>query len=133
VASFNLVSMLVMTVIDKRADIAILRSMGAGRWSVMRIFMFQGLASGSLGTGLGLGLGLVLVASLDAVLRFFERMFRFEVLPKGIYLLQRIPTDLHVSDLFEVALIALCLSFLATLYPSWRAASTKPADALRHG
>ena len=60
VASFNLVSMLVMTVIDKRADIAILRSMGAGRWSVMRIFMFQGLASGSLGTGLGLGLGLVL-------------------------------------------------------------------------
>jgi lipoprotein-releasing system permease protein len=133
VASFNLVSMLVMTVIDKRADIAILRSMGAGRWSVMRIFMFQGLASGSLGTGLGLGLGLVLVASLDAVLRFLERMFGFEVLPKGIYLLQRIPTDLHVSDLFEVALIALCLSFLATLYPSWRAASTKPADALRHG
>jgi len=133
VASFNLVSMLVMTVIDKRADIAILRSMGAGRWSVMRIFMFQGLASGSLGTGLGLGLGLVLVASLDAVLRFLERMFGFEVLPKGIYLLQRIPTDLHLSDLFEVALIALCLSFLATLYPSWRAASTKPADALRHG
>jgi lipoprotein-releasing system permease protein len=107
--------------------------MGAGRWSVMRIFMFQGLASGSLGTGLGLGLGLVLVASLDAVLRFLERMFGFEVLPKGIYLLQRIPTDLHLSDLFEVALIALCLSFLATLYPSWRAASTKPADALRHG
>jgi len=133
VASFNLVSMLVMTVIDKRADIAILRSMGAGRWSVMRIFMFQGLASGSLGTGLGLGLGLVLVASLDAVLRFLERMFGFEVLPKGIYLLQRIPTDLHLSDLFEVALIASCLSFLATLYPSWRAASTKPADALRHG
>jgi len=133
VASFNLVSMLVMTVVDKRADIAILRSMGAGKWSVMRIFMLQGLASGGLGTGLGVGLGLLLVVSLDTVLRFLERIFGFEVLPKGIYLLQRIPTDLHVSDLLEVAVISLCLSFLATLYPSWRAASTKPAEALRHG
>ncbi|MBU6286061.1 MAG: lipoprotein-releasing ABC transporter permease subunit [Betaproteobacteria bacterium] len=133
VASFNLVSMLVMTVVDKRSDIAILRSMGAGQWSVMRIFMLQGLASGGLGTGLGLGLGLLLVASLDALLRFLEGLFGFEVLPKGIYLLQRIPTDLHLSDLLEIGLISLCLSFLATLYPSWRAASTKPAEALRHG
>ncbi|NDA94020.1 MAG: lipoprotein-releasing system transmembrane subunit LolC, partial [Betaproteobacteria bacterium] len=81
----------------------------------------------------GLGLGLFLVASLDALLRFLEGLFGFEVLPKGIYLLQRIPTDLHLSDLLEIGLISLCLSFLATLYPSWRAASTKPAEALRHG
>jgi lipoprotein-releasing system permease protein len=133
VASFNLVSMLVMTVVDKRSDIAILRSMGASQWSVMRIFMLQGLASGGLGTGLGLGLGLALVASLDAVLRLLEGLFGFEVLPKGIYLLQRIPTDLHLSDLLEIALISLCLSFIATLYPSWRAAATRPAQALRHG
>jgi len=132
VASFNLVSMLVMTVVDKRSDIAILRSMGASRASIMRIFMFQGFASGSLGTLLGLGLGVAIVASLDAVLRQLEKLFGFEVLPKGVYLLQRIPTDMHAADLVQVGLIALVLAFLATLYPSWRAARSRPADALRH-
>lgn len=132
VASFNLVSMLVMTVVDKRSDIAILRSMGAGRLSVMRIFMLQGLASGGLGTALGVALGLLIVATLDSVLRFFEQIFGFEVLPKGVYLLQRIPTDLQWSDVLEVALISLLLSFFATIYPSWRASRTRPAQALRH-
>jgi lipoprotein-releasing system permease protein len=132
VASFNLVSMLVMTVVDKRSDIAILRSMGASRASIMRIFMFQGFASGSLGTLLGLVLGMALVASLDTVLRQLEQLFEFEVLPKGVYLLQRIPTDMHAADLVQVGLIALVLAFLATLYPSWRAARSRPADALRH-
>jgi len=133
VASFNLVSMLVMTVVDKRADIAILRSMGAGSGSVMRIFMLQGLASGGLGTALGVALGLCIVSTLDSILRSLEQIFAFEVLPKGVYLLQRIPTDLQVGDVIEVATIACCLSFLATLYPSWRAARTRPAQALRHG
>lgn len=132
VASFNLVSMLVMTVVDKRSDIAILRSMGASRASIMRIFMVQGFASGGLGTLLGVALGIVIVSSLDAVLRTLEKLFAFEVLPKGVYLLQRIPTDMHGADLAQVALIALALSFLATLYPSWRAARSRPADALRH-
>ena len=133
VASFNLVSMLVMTVVDKRSDIAILRSMGAGRLSVMRIFMLQGLASGGLGTAIGVGLGLLMVATLDSVLRFLEQIFGFEVLPKGVYLLQRIPTDLQWLDVIEIALISLALSFVATIYPSWRAARTQPAQALRHG
>jgi lipoprotein-releasing system permease protein len=118
--------------VDKRSDIAILRSMGASRASIMRIFMFQGFASGSLGTLLGLVLGMVLVASLDTVLRQLEQLFEFEVLPKGVYLLQRIPTDMHAADLVQVGLIALVLAFLATLYPSWRAARSRPADALRH-
>jgi len=84
VASFNLVSMLVMTVVDKRADIAILRSMGAGSGSVMRIFMLQGLASGGLGTALGVALGLCIVSTLDSILRSLEQIFAFEVLPKGV-------------------------------------------------
>lgn len=132
VASFNLVSMLVMTVVDKRSDIAILRSMGARRASIMRIFMLQGFASGGLGTLLGVALGVGIVAGLDPLLRRLEQLFGFEVLPKGVYLLQRIPTDLRTPDLLQVAGIALLLSFLATLYPSWRAARSRPADALRH-
>jgi lipoprotein-releasing system permease protein len=132
VAAFNLVSMLVMTVMDKRSDIAILRTVGASRGSVMSIFVIQGAFLGLLGVGFGLLLGVLGAVYIDSVVATLEQAFGFQLLPKGIYLIERLPSDLQWQDVLAIGPTALVLSFLATLYPSWRASVIDPAEALRY-
>ena len=132
VAAFNLVSMLVMTVTDKRGDIAILRTLGAQRASIMAIFMVQGAWLGILGVGLGVVGGVLIAANIDMVMAWIEAVFGFQVLPKGIYFIDRLPSDLRAADVSQIGLMALVLSLLATLYPSWRASRLEPAEALRY-
>ncbi len=131
VAAFNLVSTLVMVVTDKQAAIAILRTLGASPASIMKIFMVQGAVIGVTGTLLGVIGGVLLALNIEAVMAFFERVFHFQVLPREVYYLSALPSDLHWGDVGFVASIALVMALLATLYPSWRAARVDPAEALR--
>ena len=132
VAAFNLVSTLVMTVTDKQADIAILRTLGASPRSIMGIFMVQGALSGVLGTLGGLGLGLLVAFNIDVIVPFIERLLGVHFLPGSIYLISRMPSDPQAGDIVPIGLISLALSLLATLYPSWRASRVQPAEALRY-
>ena len=132
VAAFNLVSMLVMTVTDKRSDIAILRTLGAQRSSIMSIFVVQGAWLGVLGVLLGVVLGVLIAANIDLVMAWIELIFGFQVLPKGIYFIDQLPSDLRAPDVIQIGLTALVLSLLATIYPSWRASRLEPAEALRY-
>jgi lipoprotein-releasing system permease protein len=132
VAAFNLVSTLVMTVTDKRADIAILRTLGASPASVMGIFVVQGAMVGIIGTLAGLLLGLGVALNIDVLVPALERALGATFLPQDIYLISRMPSDPQMADILPVALISLVLSFLATLYPSWRASRVNPAEALRY-
>ena len=132
VAAFNLVSTLVMTVTDKRADIAILRTLGASPKSIMGIFVVQGAMVGVIGTLAGLLLGLGIAYNIDVIVPALERLFRASFLPKDIYLISHMPSDPQSSDIMPIAIISLILSFLATLYPSWRASRVNPAEALRY-
>lgn len=132
VAAFNLVSTLVMTVTDKRADIAILRTLGASARSIMAIFMVQGAMVGLVGTGGGLLLGLLVAGNIDVIVPALEQLLGASFLPRDIYLISRMPSDPQAADIVPVALISLVLAFLATLYPSWRASRVKPAQALRY-
>jgi lipoprotein-releasing system permease protein len=132
VAAFNLVSTLVMTVTDKRADIAILRTLGASPGSVMGIFMVQGAMVGVIGTLSGLLLGLGIAFNIDVIVPALERLFSASFLPRDIYLISRMPSDPQSGDVVPVAVISLVLSFVATLYPSWRASRVNPAEALRY-
>jgi lipoprotein-releasing system permease protein len=132
VAAFNLVSTLVMTVTDKRADIAILRTLGASPGSIMGIFVVQGALVGVIGTLAGLLLGLVIAFNIDVIVPALEHLLHASFLPKDIYLINRMPSDPQSSDIVPIALISLALSFVATLYPSWRASRVNPAEALRY-
>ena len=132
VAAFNLVSTLVMTVTDKRADIAILRTLGASPSSVMGIFVVQGAMVGVIGTLGGLLLGLGVAFNIDVIVPALERLLGATFLPQDIYLISRMPSDPQSADIVPIALIALVLSFVATLYPSWRASRVNPAEALRY-
>jgi lipoprotein-releasing system permease protein len=132
VAAFNLVSTLVMTVTDKRADIAILRTLGASPSSIMGIFVVQGAAVGVIGTLLGVGLGLLVALNIDVIVPALEHAFHASFLPKDIYLISKMPSDPRESDIMPIALISLVLAFLATIYPSWRASRVNPAEALRY-
>jgi len=132
VAAFNLVSTLVMTVTDKRADIAILRTLGASPSSIMGIFVVQGAAVGVIGTLAGLLLGLGIALNIDVIVPAMERALNASFLPKDIYLISRMPSDPQSSDILPIALISLALAFVATLYPSWRASRVNPAEALRY-
>ena len=132
VAAFNLVSTLVMTVTDKRADIAILRTLGASPKSIMGIFMVQGAMVGVIGTGLGLLLGLGIAFNIDTIVPALERALGASFLPQDIYLISRMPSDPQRSDIMPIAVISLVLAFLATIYPSWRASRVNPAEALRY-
>ena len=131
VAAFNLVSTLVMTVTDKRADIAILRTLGASPRSVMGIFVVQGAASGVIGTLGGVGFGLLVAVNIGTLVPALERLLGMAFLPGSVYLISRMPSDPRLSDVMPIALISLALAFVATLYPSWRASRVKPAEALR--
>ena len=132
VAAFNLVSTLVMSVTDKRADIAILRTLGASPGSIMGVFMMQGAMVGVIGTLSGLFLGLLIAFNIDVIVLALETLFNASFLPKDIYLISRMPSDPQMSDILPVAIISLLLSFVATLYPSWRASQVNPAEALRY-
>ena len=132
VAAFNLVSTLVMTVTDKRADIAILRTLGASPRSIMGIFVVQGATVGVIGTLGGLGLGLLVAFNIDVIVPALETLFNASFLPRDIYLISRMPSEPLASDIWPVAIISLALAFVATLYPSWRASQVNPAEALRY-
>jgi lipoprotein-releasing system permease protein len=132
VAAFNLVSTLVMTVTDKQADIAILRTLGASPMSVMGIFMVQGALSGVLGTLSGLGLGLLVACNIDVIVPFIEGVLGVSFLPGSIYLISQMPSEPRADDIVPIAIISLVLSLLATVYPSWRASRVQPAQALRY-
>jgi lipoprotein-releasing system permease protein len=132
VAAFNLVSTLVMTVTDKRADIAILRTLGASPRSIMGIFFVQGAVSGVVGTLAGLGLGLLVAFHIDVIVPAIEHALGVRFLPSSVYLISRMPSDPQAGDIVPITLISLVMAFLATLYPSWRASQVQPAQALRY-
>ncbi|MGM8061609.1 lipoprotein-releasing ABC transporter permease subunit [Vogesella indigofera] len=132
VAAFNLVSTLVMVVTDKQADIAILRTLGASPASIMQIFMIQGSVAGVLGTLSGVAGGLLLAFNLDVILPAIESVLGMRLLSSEVYLIDYLPSEVQLSDVVTIAVISLVLSLLATLYPSWRAARTRPAEALRY-
>ncbi|HEX4599494.1 MAG TPA: lipoprotein-releasing ABC transporter permease subunit [Burkholderiaceae bacterium] len=132
VAAFNLVSTLVMTVTEKHADIAILRTLGASPGSVMAIFMIQGALVGLLGVGLGVSGGLLLATHLETIVPVIEHAFGIHFLDPSIYFISELPSDPRASDIVPICAVSLVLSFVATLYPSWRASRIRPAEALRY-
>ncbi len=132
IAAFNMVSTLVMTVTDKRADIAILRTLGAAPGSITKIFMIQGGAIGVLGTLGGIGAGALVALNVDVIAPFIERLLGIQFLPSDIYLISSLPSDMRWPDVWLIGAVAIVLGFLATLYPSWSAARINPAEALRY-
>ncbi len=132
VAAFNLVSTLVMVVTDKHPDIAILRTLGASPASIMQIFVVQGAVIGVTGTVLGVVIGVLMALNVGTVVPFFEHTFHFQILSSEVYYISELPSDLHWSDVVSIAGVSLVLSFIATIYPSWRASRVNPAEALRY-
>jgi len=132
VAAFNIISMLVMVVTDKQSDIAILKTMGARPGTVMRIFVIQGSIIGVVGTLLGVVGGILLAQNIGTVVPYLEQLFGFSLFPSDIYYITELPSDLQSADVVKFALMSLVMSLLSTLYPSWRAARTQPAEALSY-
>lgn len=132
VAAFNLLVTLVMSVQDKRADIAILRTLGASPRSIMGVFVVQGAVVGVVGTLAGLLVGLLTAFNVDPIVRFVEGLFNARLLPPDIYLISNMPSDPQAANIVPVVLVSLLLAFLSTLYPSWRASRVNPAEALRY-
>jgi lipoprotein-releasing system permease protein len=132
VAAFNLVSTLVMTVTDKQADIAILRTLGSSPRSIMKIFMIQGALVGLMGTALGVGFGVLVALNVDVIVPFIEHLLGVQFLSKDIYLISTVPSDLRWPDVGKIGGLAVVLAFVATLYPSYAASRVKPAEALRY-
>jgi len=132
VAAFNIISMLVMVVTDKQADIAILKTMGTQSGTIMRIFIIQGSLIGVIGTVLGVIGGILLAMNISAVVPFLEQMFGFSLFPSDIYYITELPSELRSSDVSKFAIMSLVMSLLSTLYPAWRASKTQPAEALRY-
>jgi lipoprotein-releasing system permease protein len=132
VAVFNIVATLVMVVNDKRTDIAILRTLGLSPRGVLAVFMTQGVLIGWIGTALGVGLGLTLALNVDVIVPFLESTFGFHIMDPDVYVVSAIPSELHPPDVVRIAAAALILTFIATVYPAFRAAQTQPAVALRY-
>jgi len=132
VAAFNLVSTLVMTVTDKRADIAILRTLGASPQSIMGVFIVQGATAGLIGTAAGAVLGLGVALNIDRIVPAIEALLGVAFLPSNLYVISRMPSQPLASDIVPIVLMSLALALLATLYPSWRASRINPAEALRY-
>lgn len=132
VAAFNIISGLIMLVKDKGRDIAILRTMGATSGMIMRIFFMTGASVGVIGTLLGLGLGLLVCDNIEAIREFLQRLTGTELFSAEIYYLTQIPAEMDWRETVLVVAMSIGLSFLATLYPSWRAAKTDPVEALRY-
>jgi lipoprotein-releasing system permease protein len=132
VAAFNIVSTLVMAVTDKRADIAILRTLGAAPGEIMKIFIIQGALIGTIGTLIGLVGGMLIAWNIDVVVPAVEHFLGVQFLAKDVYYISDLPSDPHLEDVIVIALTSFALSLLATLYPSFRASRVNPAEALRY-
>ena len=130
--AFNLVSSQVMLVTDKQADIAILRTLGLTPRGVMQVFMVQGTLIGVVGTVMGVVGGILLTLNLEHILKAIESVFGVQLMPEDVYYVTGLPTELNPDDVTIIALVALAMAFLATIYPAWRAARTAPAEALRY-
>lgn len=132
VATFNIVSTLVMMVTDKQSDIAILRTLGASPPGIMKIFIVQGALIGVIGTMLGVLFGVLTAANIDVIVPFIERIFHTHFLAKDVYYISEVPSSLEFGDVVSITILSLTLSFLATIYPSYRASRVNPAEALRY-
>ena len=132
VAAFNIVSTLVMAVTDKRADIAIMRTFGASPRSIMQIFIVQGALIGVIGTVFGAIAGVILALNIETIVPLIEQLFGVQFLAKDVYYISDLPSRLDWSDVIVITSMSFVLSLLATLYPSWKAAKTNPAEALRY-
>jgi len=132
VAAFNIVSTLVMVVTDKQSDIAILRTLGSTPRSIMTIFMVQGILIGLIGTLVGVSGGVLLALNVETIVPVIEQAFGIQFLPADVYYISDLPSDLRLNDVTRVASMSFVLSFLATIYPAWRASRTQPAEALRY-
>ena len=132
VAAFNIVSTLVMVVTDKQSDIAILRTLGMSPGSVMWVFMVQGTLIGLVGMLLGLASGITVALNIDTIIPALERFFQTQFLPRGVYPITDLPSEMKQSDVIRISLLSFGISIVATLYPALRAACTRPAEALRY-
>ena len=132
VAAFNIVGTLIMVVMEKTRDIAILKSMGATRRSIMRIFVLEGLIVGVVGTALGTVFGLLLALNVEKASQWIERVFGFEILPADVYYITQLPSRVDPVDVVVIVVVAIGLSLLAPLYPAWKASSLDPVEALRY-
>jgi len=132
VAAFNIITALIMVVMEKTKDIAILKSMGATAGSIMKIFMLQGLIVGAIGTFLGCIGGLLVAFNVEKISLFIENLFGFKILPGDVYYLNELPSRVNYVDVGLIVIVAMIICFLATLYPSWNASKLDPAEALRY-
>jgi lipoprotein-releasing system permease protein len=132
VAAFNIATTLIMVVMEKHRDIAILRSMGATSRSIMKIFILEGLIVGTVGTLLGTLLGLVLAKNADPIIKGLERLFGVKIFDQSVYGMDHFPSVVNSADVLAVVVVAMSISLLATIYPAWRAARMDPAEALRY-
>ncbi len=132
VAALNIISGLIMLVKDKGSDIAILRTMGASQGAIMRVFLMTGAAIGVVGTLTGLVVGLIVCLNIESIRQFLSWLTNTELFSPELYFLSRLPAEIDVGETVAVVIMALTLSFLATLYPSWRAARLDPVEALRY-
>jgi lipoprotein-releasing system permease protein len=132
VAAFNIISSLIMLVKDKSSDIAILRTMGATRGAIMRIFSITGIAIGVGGTVIGLVLGLIVASNAETLRAWVSSLTNVPIFPPEVFFLSSLPSKIDPGEVTVVACLALGLSFLATLYPAWRAAQYDPVEALRY-
>jgi lipoprotein-releasing system permease protein len=132
VAAFNIITALIMVVMEKNRDIAILKSMGATSASIMRIFILQGLTIGAIGTLLGCIGGLAVAFNLEALSVFVENLFGFKILPGDVYYLSELPSQVNSADVIIIVIGTMLICFLSTIYPSWRASKLDPTEALRY-
>ncbi|MBM4338313.1 MAG: lipoprotein-releasing ABC transporter permease subunit [Deltaproteobacteria bacterium] len=132
VAAFNIISTLIMVVMEKNKDIAILKSMGAPSRSILRIFIIEGGVIGVVGTVLGAIAGLMVAFNLEKIIDFLETSFGFKILPRDVYYIDKFPSQVNPLDVSLIVITAILISLLATLYPSWRASKLDPAEALRY-
>jgi len=132
VAALNIISTLIMVVMEKGKDIAILKSLGATSGGIMRIFMIEGIVIGVTGTLLGTALGVVAALNLETIVQFIETVFHFKVLPPSIYYIDKFPSKVEPAFVAAIAFISIGISFLATLYPSWQASRFDPVEGLRY-
>lgn len=132
VAAFNIATTLIMVVMEKHKDIAILRSMGATSWSILQIFVFQGLIIGTFGTVLGTVLGVTLASNADPIIKGLEGLLKVRIFDQAVYGMEHFPSVVHFDDVVAVALMAMVVCLLATIYPAWRASRMDPGEALRY-